>query len=194
MPGRRRSSTMIQKDAIEQANIALQQLPEKPKDNWSLREAIDALKDTILTALDRGYTYEEVAAFLSEQGVKISPSSLKSYLTAARRDAAVKPEKGRRGRRPKSATVASADVDASADVAPKPRRGRKPKAVVEAELAAASSEVAVEAAVEEPTAAATRKRSPRSTTTRRGVAKATTLVSQASTKPRGRGRRKGTEV
>jgi hypothetical protein len=64
----------------------LQTLPAKPRDSWSLREAITLLHDSILTALNRGYTYEEVSAMLGEQGVNIPASSLKRYLAAMKQE------------------------------------------------------------------------------------------------------------
>jgi hypothetical protein len=71
---------------IEQASSMLQELPEKPRDNWSLREAVNLLQDSIIAALDRGYTYEEVAVLLGNKGVKIAAPSLKRYLAAVKRE------------------------------------------------------------------------------------------------------------
>ena len=76
----------VSKSAIAQASSMLQTLPAKPRDNWSLREAISLLHDSILTALNRGYTYEEVSAMLGDQGVHIPASSLKRYLAAMKRE------------------------------------------------------------------------------------------------------------
>lgn len=86
LPTRRRSSAMLQKSVIDGASTALQQLPEKPKQQVSLKEAIAVLRDSIVAALDLGYTYEEVAAMLSQQGVKISSTTLKSYLSTVQKD------------------------------------------------------------------------------------------------------------
>ncbi|MBI4783738.1 MAG: hypothetical protein HY785_20840 [Oscillatoriophycideae cyanobacterium NC_groundwater_1537_Pr4_S-0.65um_50_18] len=85
---KRRSSgpAAVSKSAIAQASTMLQTLPAKPRDNWSLREAITLLHDSILTALNRGYTHEEVSAMLGDQGVHIPASSLKRYLAAMKRE------------------------------------------------------------------------------------------------------------
>ncbi|HTL88687.1 MAG TPA: hypothetical protein VL134_04750 [Leptolyngbya sp.] len=80
------TSTLVSKDSISGASSALQDLPEKPKEIWSLREAINLLKDQITLALDRGYSYTEVSQMLSSKGVEISPSTLKYYLSSARKE------------------------------------------------------------------------------------------------------------
>ena len=111
MPATRRRSSSISKDSIEQASSALQQLPEKPRENLSLREAIAALQDTITTALDRGYSYDEVAALLSDQGVRISPTSLKSYLADSQRNK--NPHTRRTTRRRRSSTEEQPELEIS---------------------------------------------------------------------------------
>ena len=80
------TSTLVPKDAISSASSILEDLPEKPKEIWSLREAIDLLKEPISAALDRGYSYAEVSKMLTEKGVEISPSTLKYYLSSARKE------------------------------------------------------------------------------------------------------------
>lgn len=84
---KRRSPTakLVSKDAISQASSTLMDLPDKPKEIWSLREAINALQDQIIVALDRGYDYSEISTMLTQQGVEIRPSTLKYYLSGVRR-------------------------------------------------------------------------------------------------------------
>jgi hypothetical protein len=124
------TSTLVSKGSIQKAGSALGVLPEKPKEIWSLREAIDALKDEITLALDRGYTYPEISQMLTDRGVEISASTLKYYLSAVKRqDPNAKP---RRRRRTLGAGL-SADtlnLSLSGETAPK-KRGRQPKAAVE---------------------------------------------------------------
>lgn len=133
------TSTLVSKNAIEQASSLLEGLEEKPKEIWSLREAIDALKDQITLALDRGYTYVEISKMLSERGVEISASTLKYYLSSVKRN--TDGGKTRRRRRTlgkltgKTLEMATAAVNGAVEKAegPKKRGGRKPKAeVVEA--------------------------------------------------------------
>jgi hypothetical protein len=103
------ASVSVSKSAIESVTSTLEGLPEKPKENWSLREAVSVLQESISAALRKGYSYEEVAKMLSEKGVGISASSLKSYLSAAKRQKGASSTKARRtGRRTK--TVQTGDV------------------------------------------------------------------------------------
>ena len=91
------TSTLVSKVSIAEASSILVDLPEKPKEIWSLREAIDALKDDITLALDRGYTYPEISQMLTTKGVEISASTLKYYLSSVRRqDPNARPKRRRR--------------------------------------------------------------------------------------------------
>lgn len=96
-------SVLVQQSSIAQAEGLLQKLPEKPKEHWSLREAIESLESPIMQALDRGYSHEEVAELLEEQGISISVSSLKRYLAASRKDKGIQP---RRTRKPRGSAAA----------------------------------------------------------------------------------------
>jgi hypothetical protein len=170
------TSTLVSKRSIQQASNALGDLPEKPKEIWSLREAIDALKDEVTLALDRGYTYPEISQMLTERGVEISASTLKYYLSSVKRasdptaktrrrrrtlntrlnveDLSLgmkedKPAPAKRGRKPK-AVVAAAAAAAAVEAAPVKvpgRRGRKPAALKAAEAAAAAAAGPVETPV-----------------------------------------------
>lgn len=95
------SSVSVSKSAIDSATSTLQGLPEKPKENWSLREAVSVLQESISAALSKGYSYEEVASMLTTKGVDISASSLKSYLSAAKRQKGITTTRRRGGRRSK---------------------------------------------------------------------------------------------
>jgi hypothetical protein len=141
MAGKRRSptSTLVSKNSIQKASTALVDLPEKPKEIWSLREAIDALKDQIGLALDRGYTYPEISQMLTQRGVEISASTLKYYLSSVKR-ASDPTAKTRRRRRTLSNRLNLDDLSLDMDtpeeepeaVKVPAKRGRKPKAVAEA--------------------------------------------------------------
>ena len=99
------TSTLVSKGAISSAASILGDLPEKPKEIWSLREAIDLLKEPISAALDRGYSYAEVSKMLTEKGVEISPSTLKYYLSSARREKDGSKPKMRRRRKTQGITL-----------------------------------------------------------------------------------------
>jgi hypothetical protein len=76
---------LVKKDAVDQAGTFLDGLPEKPKEDFSLRAAVDRLREPIRAALSKGYTYEEVAELLAKQGITISPSTLKNYVPSGTR-------------------------------------------------------------------------------------------------------------
>lgn len=108
-------SVVVQQSAIQQAGDLLQKLPEKPKENWSLREAIESLEGSIVQALDRGYSHDEVAELLDEKGISISVSSLKRYLAASRRD---KGTQTRRTRKLRGQAAAKAKTEEATSVEP----------------------------------------------------------------------------
>lgn len=76
---------LVKKDAVDQAGTFLDGLPEKPREDFSLRAAVDRLREPIRAALAKGYTYEEVAELLAKQGITISPSTLKNYVPSGTR-------------------------------------------------------------------------------------------------------------
>lgn len=128
------NATLVTKMAIDQASEALQSLPEKTKEKLSLREAVDVLRDHITAALDKGYSYEDIAVMLAKQGVSIAPSSLKHYLARSNRQ--LKQATGtqtRRKRTPKATEVEPPDdlpeldaMDDEPEMEPAPKRGRRP--------------------------------------------------------------------
>jgi hypothetical protein len=193
MAPRKRSSTKnnIPRTAVEQAIEVLKDLPEKPKEELSLGEAVEMGREPILEALkEKNYSHEEVAATLSEHGVEITPSSLRYYLTrgrkkkddstkASRTRSTRKTSRGRKssaGARVTSSTTAKAEENGSAPV---------PEEV---------ATLAVD--IEEPTTdlSGTMRRSARSTSKGRGrtAAKrnttATAKTKSSSGKSTGRGR------
>ncbi|MBI4784872.1 MAG: hypothetical protein HY785_26730, partial [Oscillatoriophycideae cyanobacterium NC_groundwater_1537_Pr4_S-0.65um_50_18] len=56
----------VPQTALDQVGSLLQDLPEKTKDQISLREAVSQLQDIIKAALAKGYSYEDVATLLAE--------------------------------------------------------------------------------------------------------------------------------
>jgi hypothetical protein len=68
--------------AIESAAEELANLPEKP--NYSLQEAIKALRTPIAEALQRQYTFLEIAQILTNQGIAIKAAELSKYYSAAK--------------------------------------------------------------------------------------------------------------
>lgn len=93
----RSKAVNVNKQSVEQAGSYLQELPEKPKENLSLREAVGQLRDQIQAALAKGYSYDDLAKMLTEKGIEISATTLKSYVPAGKRqsnkDKAAAPQK-----------------------------------------------------------------------------------------------------
>jgi Tfp pilus assembly protein PilV len=102
------AATIVSKDALEQAGVRLQELPDKPKEFWSLREAVAILQDEITIALNRGYTYDEVVEILADKDISITASSLKRYLATARRERNGSTRRTRRPRKSHDEAVAEA--------------------------------------------------------------------------------------
>ncbi|MBW4518153.1 MAG: hypothetical protein KME16_00265 [Scytolyngbya sp. HA4215-MV1] len=114
--GKRLKTVIVKKESIEYASTFLQQLPEKPKENLSLREAINQLRDQLKAALIKGYSYEDLAKMLTGKGIEISPSTLKNYVPsgkrqAAKEQAAAVPTKSRRTKKTEGDTSASGQAD-----------------------------------------------------------------------------------
>lgn len=80
------AAVKVKTTMLDQAASLLDDLPDKPEATVSLRQAIELLQHDLRTSLDKGYDYEELAAVLAEQGIEISPSTLKRYLALSQRD------------------------------------------------------------------------------------------------------------
>jgi len=73
----------IEHERIEAAKSRLRALPEKPKapKTLSIAEAIRQIKNEVRAALKRGYTFDEIAQALKEDGIDVGTPTLKSYLS-----------------------------------------------------------------------------------------------------------------
>jgi hypothetical protein len=143
---KRPKAASVKHASLEQTGAFLQALPEKPKEEFSLKEAIAQLQAPIQAALAKGYSYQELAAMLAETGIHISAFTLKNYAPSGKRrsnkekSAAKSPV--RSGSKTKSEQPAVADQSATssqsttektsraktsptADSTSKPSRGRK---------------------------------------------------------------------
>lgn len=105
-PKQRQSDiTIISPSLLNEAGASLEKLPAKTKEVWSLREVVVLLQDDITTALQRGYSYEEIVAVLKKKRISITASSLKRYLAMARRESGK--SKPRKPRQPKVVDLAA---------------------------------------------------------------------------------------
>lgn len=135
----------VTKQAIDQVSAVLKELPEKPKEKLLLREAVDQLRDQIKAALSKGYSYDEVAAMLTTQGIEISTATLKRYVPAGRNrstkrktaDAETPKRRSRKANTEETTTVASSSSEvteliAESTVEPKSNGRRSRRAASEA--------------------------------------------------------------
>ncbi len=72
----------IAPEVISAAKKRLQSLPQKPKTPKPvpLSEAIRQIKSEVQAALKRGYTFDEIAQALKEDGIEVGTPTLKSYV------------------------------------------------------------------------------------------------------------------
>ncbi|MBD1909867.1 MULTISPECIES: hypothetical protein [unclassified Leptolyngbya] len=192
--GRAPVAASITQQSLEQASTALSQLPEKPKTHWSLREAIKQLQGTISSALSRGYSHQEVAAMLGEQGIRISPASLKSYLAASSREAGIAPRRQRvAAKTAKTEAVTTATIpvpESTPEEAPAPKKTRSPRTASKAPAKAktttspkaktatpAKSKTADSAKAKTTTSTKAKKTTTEAKTSRPGRRKASTAAS-----------------
>ncbi len=139
---KRSRSSLVKQENIGHAIALLQDLPEKPKEDLSLREAIVRMQESIRATLSKGYSYDEIAKMLSERGIKISALTLKNYAPSGKRQAS----KTKRRQTKKSVSDASISLNgAESETVSKPKRGRRKKETTEA---AAISEVVTPAPAE----------------------------------------------
>lgn len=192
--GKRPRATLVKQDVVQQARGFLESLPEKPKDDFSVREAVDHLREELQAALARGYSYQDLAQILNGKGIKITVSTLKNYIPSGKRQATK--DKATKAPRRTSRSEATAP-------APEPEASTNGKGSVESvaeipllETVLPTPPEPAAAPVEAEPAAATKAPRKRSTTAKapaNSAAKTTTKKSVTAAKPAGR-RRKQTEV
>jgi hypothetical protein len=133
---RRSKSVTIQPTLVNTAGSFLEDLPAKPKEAFSLREAVDQLRDPLKASLAKGYSYQDLAGMLREQGISISASTLKNYVPSGKRQASKAKAAVKAPRAKKAATKISETMSKIASVveeeapstngaSPAPKRGRR---------------------------------------------------------------------
>ena len=68
-------------DKLSRTLAELEKLEEKAKEELSLRESIDFLREQLQSALKKGYSYQDLSELLKKQEIKVSAATLKQYLT-----------------------------------------------------------------------------------------------------------------
>lgn len=172
--GGKRTAAAVKQASIEGTSAFLESLPDKPKEDLSLREAIDQMRDSVRSALSKGYTYQELAAMLTEKGIKISAFTLKNYVPSGRRRSAKEqaPEKTttRRTRKAKEESPEETAVDVADEsrdestsaknesngAVSKPEAEKTPAKSTRGQGAAAKSKASSESTVKQTSAKRTR--------------------------------------
>jgi hypothetical protein len=95
---RSRSTKAVSQASLSAAKSALESVPVKETQSLNLLQTIAQLQSSIEGALSKGYTHAEVAEMLASQGIEISGSTLKRYLSVSK-PASAKRGGGRRGGR-----------------------------------------------------------------------------------------------
>jgi hypothetical protein len=61
----------VKQGTIDHTISFLTELPEKPKDDLSLREAVKQMQAQLKAALAKGYSYADLAKLLTDKGIKV---------------------------------------------------------------------------------------------------------------------------
>lgn len=125
-PRKRTRATTVSPEAVEQAASFLEELPDKPKEDLSLREAVGQMQDSLKAALAKGYSYEELAQMLGNQGIQISAFTLKNYVPSGKRSITKgKPRKSKKDDPETTGEVIDLKLPTEAPAETKPTRGRR---------------------------------------------------------------------
>lgn len=90
----RPKTASVSKTAIDQVGSLLQDLSAKPKEEMSIREAIDHLREPIQGAMAKGYHYDDIIKILADSGITTTATTVKRYLSLSnprRNKSAAKP-------------------------------------------------------------------------------------------------------
>ena len=92
-----KANQKIHIDKLKTTLDKLGKLKEKPKEELTLRESIYFLRDKLKSALKKGYSYQDLSEILEEQGILISASTLKQYLTDITKESASRRKRSKSG-------------------------------------------------------------------------------------------------
>ncbi|MCU0524376.1 MAG: hypothetical protein MUF72_06080 [Elainella sp. Prado103] len=103
----RPKTVSVSKTALDHVGSLLQDLSAKPKEEMSLREAIDELREPIQGALAKGYSYEDIVEILGDRGIKTTAATVKRYISLGNpRKRKPRATAGKSGRRTRSVSAA----------------------------------------------------------------------------------------
>ncbi|MEH2324071.1 MAG: hypothetical protein V7K32_10945 [Nostoc sp.] len=99
-------------DKLSRTLAELEKLEEKAKEELSLRESIDFLREQLQSALKKGYSYQDLSELLKKQEIKVSAATLKQYLTEIEKE---KRSRQRRANKPKQVLYAENSAQTSTE-------------------------------------------------------------------------------
>ena len=77
--------TTITREAADDFSRKLEQLPDKKKTELTPKELIFENSQQLDSLLERNYEYDDLVALLKEDGIQISKTTLRQYLSEARK-------------------------------------------------------------------------------------------------------------
>lgn len=81
MPRKKETLLKLSDDKLKEISDKMEnRFVQKQKEGVTLKEVILKLKGYIRKALKRGYTYDEIAGFLQEEGIEVKGATIKQYL------------------------------------------------------------------------------------------------------------------
>ncbi len=113
-----KANQKIHIDKLKTTLDKLGQLKEKPKEELTLRESIYFLRDKLKSALKKGYSYQDLSVILEEQGILISASTLKQYLTDITKESAARIKRSKSGQSQTSKSNVKEDKDTTSSKSP----------------------------------------------------------------------------
>ncbi|MFN6568530.1 hypothetical protein A6770_00495 [Nostoc minutum NIES-26] len=101
-----------------QASVAeLEKLEEKPKEELTLRESIYFLRTQLQSAMEKGYSYQDLSEILAAQEIKISAATLKQYLTEIDKEESSR-KRGTKSKQVKQASSSAENLPAALATSP----------------------------------------------------------------------------
>jgi hypothetical protein len=134
MTAKSSSTAIIPRRIVDQIKGALKDSPIKEKDTFLLKEAIAEMLPEIEEMIQKGYSYDEIAALFSDHSVEVKGATLKKYCSELRKTAVTV-----KGTKAKSRKTTAQDTKATAEVTVQASEQRQGKASSETDLGTTES-------------------------------------------------------
>lgn len=109
---RTKSGQKIPIEKLQASLVELEKLEQKPKEELTLRESVYFLRAQLQSALNKGYSYQDLSKILAAQEIKVSAATLKQYLTDIEKEESSR-KRETKLRQVKQADSAALDLPAS---------------------------------------------------------------------------------